>query len=131
MLFTFFCDYFFLLEFGKSPSMRTTYMQCWSPDIRIIRNSDIFGQFDRPKIDAPNSDIRIVKKTLFLEHFFIIFTFLHGILFLWIPFSNFAPFLLHKKAAKNEEKILLKKIVRMLRNIMMKKMRKIMKIMTI
>ena len=89
----------------ESVVWNTYFDQCWSPDIRIIRNPDIFGQFDRPKIDAPNSDIRIVKKTLFLEHFFIIFTFLHGILFLWILFSNFAPFLLYKKAAKNEEKI--------------------------
>ena len=109
----------------------TTAYQCWSPDIRIIRNSDIFGQFDGPKIDAPNSDIQIVKKTLFLEHFFMIFTFLHGILLLWVLSSIFAPFLLYKKAAKNEEKILLKKIVGIMRNIMMKMMRKMMKIMTI
>ena len=38
---------------------------------------------------------------------------------------------MYKKADKNEEKILLKKIVRMMRKIMMKMMRKIMKIMTI
>ena len=54
------------------------FIQCWSPDIRINRNPDIFGPFDRSKIDAPNSDTRIVKKTLFLEYFFMIFTFLHG-----------------------------------------------------
>ena len=31
---------------------------------------DLPKPFDQPKIDAPNLDTRIVKKTLFLEHFF-------------------------------------------------------------
>ena len=47
----------------------------FSVEVRIIRNPDIFGPFDRPKIDAPNSGI--VKKTLFLKHFFMSFTDLH------------------------------------------------------
>ena len=102
-------------------------LQCWSPDIRIIRNPDIFGPFDRPKIDAPNSDTRIVKKTLFLEHFFMIF-FCFYIYFFWeLSFFQFLYSFCSRIAAKNEEKILLRKIVRMMRNIMMK----MMKIMTI
>ena len=31
--------------------------------------SDLFGPFDRPKIDDPNPDFRVVKKSPFLEHF--------------------------------------------------------------
>ena len=75
-----------------------------------------------------------MKKPLFLEHFFMIFKFLHGSAYtsyknylLNYLFSIFCILFTVQKAAKNEEKILLKKIVRMMRNIMMK----MMKIMTI
>ena len=110
------------------------FRQCWSPDIRINRNPDIFGPFNRPKIDAPNSDTRIVKKTLFLEHFFMIFTFcmvvnifLLRIVFLfWFLYSFYCT----KKLPK-WKKIFLRKLGRMMRYIMMKMMRKMMKIMTI
>ena len=71
-----------------------------------------------------------MKKTLFLEHFFMIFKFLHGSSYTSYKnylFSIFCILFTVQKAAKNEEKILLRKIVRMMRNIMMK----MMKIMTI
>ena len=62
---------------------------------------------------------------------FVVDTPIAYILLLRIIFFPIFVLFTVQKAAKNEEKILLKKIVRMMRNIMMKIMRKIMKIMTI